>query len=46
LGRALIEYKNEGKNEVVISAIPQSNQALFVKVKLENGKLINRKLIF
>ena len=46
LGRALYEKKNSGKNEVIISAIPHSNQALFVKIKLENGALINRKLIF
>ncbi|MGX7668813.1 VPS10 domain-containing protein [Flavobacterium pedocola] len=46
LGRILYAGKGESKNEAVISSIPPSNQTLLVKVKLENGTLLTRKLIF
>ncbi len=41
-------YKNNFNQEfkIYIDTIPSSNQVLFVKITLENGKIINQKIRF
>ncbi|MGC4041226.1 MAG: T9SS sorting signal type C domain-containing protein [Flavobacterium sp.] len=45
LGRQLFEAKNIGSKNFMSSDISMSQQALIVKIKLENGAIITRKII-
>ncbi|WP_293875316.1 choice-of-anchor D domain-containing protein [Flavobacterium sp.] len=45
LGRQLFEAKSIGSNDFKISNITNSQQALIVKIKLENGLIVTRKII-
>ncbi|WP_300566687.1 choice-of-anchor D domain-containing protein [Flavobacterium sp.] len=46
LGQTLVAKENVNANESVINTIVKSNQALIVKVTLENGQTVTRKIIF
>ena len=45
LGRQLFEAKSIGNKDFVASNISMSQQALIVKIKLEDGKIVTRKII-
>ena len=45
LGRKLYEKGNVNDNSFVISGLNASNQALIVKVKLQNGQVKTQKII-
>lgn len=45
LGRQLFQAKNIGSNNFVTSDISMSQQALIVKIKLESGTIITRKIV-
>lgn len=46
LGRSVFETSKVGKKIVSISPSVQNNQALIVKIVLENGQIATRKIIF
>ncbi len=46
LGQTLVAKENVNANESVVNSIVKSNQALIVKVTLENGQTVTRKIIF
>ena len=46
LGREIIKVEGKSQNEVSINNITISNQALLVKVQLENGQIVTRKIVF
>jgi hypothetical protein len=45
LGRELFSSKAINSNQITIDTISQSNQALIVKIKLNNGKTLTRKTV-
>jgi hypothetical protein len=45
LGRELFSSKENNSNQITIDTISQSNQALIVKIKLNNGKTLTRKTV-
>ncbi|WP_298118233.1 choice-of-anchor D domain-containing protein [Flavobacterium sp.] len=45
LGRELVNKNKVNNNEIVLSNINARNQALIVKIILENGKIVTRKII-
>lgn len=46
LGRTLFESPSLNQNTFAITSIASTNQALFVRVTLTNGQVINKKIIF
>lgn len=46
LGRTLFESSSLNQNTVAITSLTSTNQALFVRVILTNGQVINKKIIF
>ncbi|MBF02355.1 MAG: hypothetical protein CMP76_03570 [Flavobacterium sp.] len=46
LGRTLFESSSLNQNTVAITSLTSTNQALFVRVTLTNGQVINKKIIF
>lgn len=46
LGQSLAAQKNVEKHEAGITSVQRNNQALIVKVILENGHTVTRKIIF
>jgi hypothetical protein len=46
LGREIIKKNNIANTEITFDTILISNQALIVKVVLENGQIITRKIVF
>lgn len=45
LGRVIYDNKNVGSKEFTINELAASNQALIVKVYLENGTITNKKIV-
>jgi hypothetical protein len=45
LGREIIKKNNISENEVVFQHLNIKNQALIVKIKLENGQIVTQKVI-
>ncbi|MGH2664626.1 GEVED domain-containing protein [Flavobacterium sp.] len=46
LGQSLAAKKNVNAAQAVVNSIVRSNQALIVKITLENGQTITRKIVF
>ncbi|WP_445456575.1 reprolysin-like metallopeptidase [Flavobacterium sp. HNIBRBA15423] len=46
LGRILIDNENVNQNSLSINTMQSTNQALFVKITLSNGQIVNKKIIF
>ena len=46
LGRILIDNENVNQNSLFINTMQSTNQALFVKITLSNGQIVNKKIIF
>ncbi|WP_300570473.1 T9SS sorting signal type C domain-containing protein, partial [Flavobacterium sp.] len=46
LGRTLISKNKVSSKEILVNSILKSNQALIVKVTLENGMTVTKKIIF
>lgn len=46
LGRMLLDRKNVNENKCIIPTLKKENQALIIKVELENNQVITKKLIF
>ena len=46
LGRTLFESPSLNQNTFAITSLASTNQALFVRVTLTNGQVINKKIIF
>lgn len=45
LGREIIKKTNISSNDLILNNITATNQALIVKIKLENGEVVTRKVI-
>ena len=46
LGRLLFEKQNANENTISITSIAKQNQALILKIELENQQIVSKKLIF
>jgi hypothetical protein len=46
LGRKIDSYKNVNANQITLSHLTKTMNALFVKITLENGVIVNKKIIF
>ena len=46
LGRTLYQNENVNHTQTTIHALIENQQALLVKVKLNNGQIINKKIVF
>ena len=46
LGKVIYSNKNVNDLELVISSIPSSNQTLIIKITLNNGQQVDKKVIF
>ena len=46
LGREIAKVEGKSQNEVAVNNITISNQALLIKVQLENGQIVTRKILF
>jgi len=46
LGREIFNATAIGENELEINSLPSTRQTLIVKVKLQNGQTISRKIVF
>lgn len=45
LGKEIIKKTNIASNDLILNNITATNQALIVKIKLENGEVVTRKVI-
>jgi hypothetical protein len=45
LGREILKKTNIASNDLILNNITATNQALIVKIKLENGEVVTRKVI-
>jgi hypothetical protein len=45
LGREIVRKENVSKNEIIFTNIALENQTLIVKIKLQNGEIVTRKII-
>jgi hypothetical protein len=45
LGREILKKTNIASSDLTLSNITARNQALIVKIKLENGEVVTRKVI-
>ncbi|MEC4003309.1 T9SS sorting signal type C domain-containing protein [Flavobacterium sp. SUN052] len=45
LGREIVKKENVSENEIIFNNISAKNQALIVKIKLENDTIVTRKII-
>ncbi|MGX7668798.1 reprolysin-like metallopeptidase [Flavobacterium pedocola] len=46
LGRLLVEKQNIAAHSVVLNSLKRTNNALIVKIELENGLIVDRKVIY
>lgn len=46
LGRTIAQKKNVASNEVVLPSVRQTQSALIVKITLENGQVIDKKILY
>jgi hypothetical protein len=46
LGRKIYDKETVAKNEFLISNLALSNQVGVIKVTLDNGKIVTKKLLF
>ncbi|MFY7958114.1 MAG: T9SS sorting signal type C domain-containing protein, partial [Flavobacterium macrobrachii] len=45
LGREIIKKTNIASSDLILNNIAATNQALIVKIKLENGEVVTRKVV-
>jgi hypothetical protein len=45
LGRKILKKTNIASSDLILNNISARNQALILKIKLENGDIVNRKVI-
>lgn len=46
LGRLIFTKENADENKITINSIAAQNQALIIKIELENNQIVSKKLIF
>lgn len=46
LGQIIDIYKNASSNKVILSALSKTNTTLLLKIKLDNGQVYNKKIIY